>query len=57
MITLSKVTQMLKTSKPTASKAIAALAEANVLRETTGKQRDRVYAYHAYLRVLTKDAD
>jgi hypothetical protein len=23
----------------------------------TGKQRDRVYAYHAYLRVLTKDAD
>jgi len=24
-----------------------------MLRETTGKQRDRVYAYHEYLRILT----
>ena len=57
MITLAKATQLLRTSKPTASKAIAALADANVLREVTGKLRDRVYSYHAYLRVLTKDAD
>jgi Fic family protein len=57
MVTLSKTIQLLKTSKPTASKAISALAEANVLRETTGRERDRVYAYHAYLRELTKDAD
>jgi hypothetical protein len=25
-----------------------------VLHETTGKQRDRVYAYHAYLELLTE---
>jgi Fic family protein len=57
MITLNKAIQLLNTTKPTASKAIAALAEAKVLRETTGRQRDRVYAYHAYLRALTEDAD
>ncbi len=57
MITLAKATELLKTSKPTASKAIELLASLKMLRETTGKQRDRVYAYHAYLRALTKDAD
>lgn len=57
IVTLPKAIQMLKTSKPTASKAIAALVGGKVLRETTGKQRDRVYAYHGYLRALTSDAD
>jgi Fic family protein len=57
MVTLPGAIRLLKTSKPTASKAIATLAAADVLRETTGKARDRVYAYHGYLRVLTKDGD
>jgi len=57
IVTLSKASDLLKTTKPTASKAIKALAEARVLRETTGKERDRVYAYHDYLRVLTEEAD
>lgn len=57
MMTLPRAIRLLKTSKPTASKAIAALADAKVLRETTGKARDRVYAYHAYLRELTRDTD
>jgi Fic family protein len=55
VVTLSTVIDLLRTTKPTASKAIAALTEAGVLRETTGKQRDRVYTYHGYLRVLTTD--
>ncbi|MGB2987825.1 MAG: Fic family protein [Phycisphaerae bacterium] len=57
MMTLPKAIQLLKTSKPTASKAITVLVEAKILGETTGRARDRVYAYHAYLSVLTKDAD
>lgn len=57
MITLAKAIGLLKTSKPTASKAISALTDTGVLRETTGRQRDRVYAYHAYLRELTRDSD
>jgi len=55
VITLPRALELLTTTKPTASKAIATLVEARILRETTGRARDRVYAYHAYLRALTKD--
>jgi Fic family protein len=57
MITLAGAMEMLSVSKPTASKAIAALEAAGILRETTGKKRDRVYAYHRYLQVLTTDTE
>jgi Fic family protein len=57
MITLAGAMKMLKTTKPTASKAIDALQAAKILKETTGKQRDRVYAYHGYLRLLTSDTE
>lgn len=56
MITLPKTIELLETTKPTASKAITTLVEARILSETTGKARDRVYAYHAYLQALTKEA-
>ncbi len=56
IVTLPRAIELLETTKPTASKAISALREAGILRETTGKKRDRVYAYHDYLRTLTKDA-
>lgn len=56
MMTLSKAIGLLKTTKPTAAKALGLLLSADVLKETTGKARDRVYAYHAYLLALTEDA-
>lgn len=43
------VVEALSTSKPTAGRAIEALVGAGVLVETTGKKRDRSYAYQAYL--------
>lgn len=55
MVTLPAVMDLLKTTKPTAGKAIDALCKAGILKETTGKQRDRVYAYDAYLKVLAED--
>lgn len=55
VITLGMATELLDTSKPTAAKAIGMLIEAGVLREITGRQRDRAYAYDAYLRVLAED--
>jgi Fic family protein len=55
IVTLPRVMQLLKTTKPTAGKAIDALRRAGVLHETTGRQRDRVYAYTAYLKVLAED--
>lgn len=57
IVTLSRAIGLLQTSKPTALKAISALVDAGILRETTGKQRDRVYAYHRYLEVLTRDTE
>lgn len=49
------VIDLLETTKPTATKAIAALETAGILQETTGKKRDRVYAYHSYLQLLTRE--
>ena len=57
VVTLPGVIELLKTTKPTASKAIKTLQAAGVLRETTGKQRNRVYAYHNYLHILTRDTE
>ncbi|MFH1707219.1 MAG: Fic family protein [Planctomycetota bacterium] len=55
IITLPRAVRLLKASKPTVGKAIGMLCRAGVLHETTGRQRDRVYAYGAYLKVLTED--
>lgn len=49
IVTAPWVVKALSTTKPTAGRAIAALEAAGVLVETTGKKRDRVYAYQAYL--------
>ncbi len=54
VVTLSKAMEILDTTKPTASKAVDALQQAGVLREITGKQRDRVYVYERYVAVLNR---
>lgn len=53
VVTLPLTVELLKVSKPTASKAIVSLENAGILRETTGNRRDRVYAYQKYLDTLT----
>lgn len=57
IITLPRAMELLKTTKPTAGKAIDALCKAGILVETTGRQRDRVYAYNEYLKVLAEDTN
>jgi len=54
ILTLAKAMGILEMTKPTASKAIEVLRGAGVLHETTGKQRDRVYAYQHYLEILSQ---
>jgi Fic family protein len=53
VVTLPLAIELLGVSKPTAIKAIEALEETGILKETSGKRRDRVYAYQKYLDVLT----
>lgn len=57
IVTLATATELLEASKPTAGKAIAMLTEAGILGEITGRQRDRAYAYGAYLGVLAEDTE
>ena len=57
MVTMPIAMELLDISKPTAAKAIDALCQAGVLHEITGKRRDRVYAYQAYLNVLAKETE
>ena len=52
-MTLPLATKLLRVSTPTAIKAIAVLVELGILRETSGKRRDRVYAYQKYVDLLT----
>ena len=49
IVTMPWVVKTFSTTKPTAGRAIEALEAAGVLVETTGKKRDRAYAYQAYL--------
>ena len=54
VVTVPTVADLLAVTAPTARKAIEILEAAGILRETSGKQRDRVYAYEAYLAILTE---
>lgn len=44
-------------SYPTVARAIEALAQLKIVRETTGRDRDRVFAYQAYLDILNEGAE
>jgi Fic family protein len=52
VVTVPRTAKLLDITPPTARKAVELLETLGVLRETTGKQRDRVYAYHEYMRIL-----
>ncbi len=49
VVTIPSVVKLLKTTKPTAGKAVHILEDLGVLTETTGKQRDRTFVYAGYL--------
>ena len=51
-VTTAKVMDLLSTTRPTANKAIHALLDVEILKETTGKKRDREFGYIAYLDLL-----
>ncbi|MFO7958213.1 MAG: Fic/DOC family N-terminal domain-containing protein [Candidatus Brocadiia bacterium] len=57
IVTLNSAAQTIEVSKPTAAKAIDILRDVGVLEEITGRQRDRIYAYRAYLDVLAEDTE
>jgi Fic family protein len=57
VVSIPTVVKLLKTTKPTAGKAVELLENLHVLTETSGRQRDRTYAYAAYLEKLRAGTD
>lgn len=44
-------------SQPTATAALENLMKLNIVKEISGKKRDRLFAYKAYLDILSQDTE
>ena len=55
VITIPETAEITGMSKPTVGRAIAELEHMQIAREITGKKRDRVYIYGAYIMMLNSD--
>jgi Fic family protein len=49
IVSVASAMRLIATSKPTATRAIETLVAAGILVETTGRRRDRSFAYQAYI--------
>ena len=57
VVTVKSVVSLCDTTKPTAAKAIDSLCETGILKETSGRSRDRVFQYSSYLDVLREGTE
>ena len=56
VLTLSNITQSTGLTFPAVSKGVSVLENLGIVRELTGKQRNRVYAYSNYIAILGDDS-
>lgn len=54
LVTLAFAQKELGLSLPTVTQAMARLQKAGIVNEISGKQRKQVFAYHAYLKLITR---
>ena len=52
IVTVASAMKLVDTTKPTATRAVEILVRLGILVETTGKKRDRSFAYREYLELL-----
>ena len=57
VITVSMAASNLKKTAPTTRKAIENLEEIGILKEITGKKRDRAYVYDRYIKILSEGTE
>lgn len=57
LITTKWAVKACDTTRPTAGKAIDSLVSAGILEETSGRKRDKVYAYRRYLELLKEGTE
>ncbi len=57
IVTVAAAMRLIETSKPTATRAVETLVAAGILVETTGRKRDRSFAYQAFVDPLRIGTD
>ena len=57
MMTIAHATKTLALTAPTVRSAIQALEKKGIVREITGKKRDRIYIYDRYVKILDKGTE
>ena len=57
IISIPGAVKLLDTTKPTAAKSIELLEKLGIVRETTGRKRDRTYQYAQYLERLRSEPE
>jgi Fic family protein len=57
LVSVPKAVEELGLTAPTVRASIEQMQKLNILRELTGKQRDRTYAYHEYVKILSEGAE
>ncbi|MDY7011421.1 MAG: hypothetical protein SVV80_11825 [Planctomycetota bacterium] len=55
--TIRKATKQLNLTAPTVRSAIESLEQLDIVREVTGKQRDRIYIYERYVKILDEGTE
>jgi ribosomal protein S25 len=51
-VTISKLASALQVSFPTAAAALRNLQNAGIVEEITGRERDRLYIYKEYMKII-----
>ena len=57
VLSIAKAVEKLNLSHPTLSKALSNLIELGIVREATGRRRDRLFAYGQYLAILNEGTE
>jgi Fic family protein len=57
IITIPATAEQLSLSAPTVAKALQHMVKLGMVRETTGKQRHRLFTYHRYLEILNRGTE
>lgn len=56
LFSIKNAAREMNVSFPTASSAVARMAQAGILRESSGKRRDRLFLYESYLDILNRES-
>jgi len=57
IFSIPRAARRLDLSQPTVTAAMRHLAKLGIVREMTGRRRSKLYAYHAYLKILSEGAE